>query len=244
MSGHSHFSRIKYKKAVTDVKRGKIFSKLSRAISVAAREKGADPAMNPKLRLAVEEARSFSLPKENIERAIKRGAGEIEGAKLEEFLFEAYGPGGIAIIIEGITDNKNRALSKIKQILSQNNGKLSGEGSVKWLFERKGSLIVNREVQDEDLKNKDKIELKVIEAGAQDLYWKGDLLDVYTSPGELEKVKRNLEEKNIKIESSSLGWVAKKLIELDEKNKEACQKLFEALEESEAVQETYSNLKI
>jgi YebC/PmpR family DNA-binding regulatory protein len=244
MSGHSHFSRIKYKKAITDAKRGKIFSKLSQAISVAAREKGVDPAINPKLRLAIEEARSFNLPKENIERAIKRGAGELEGAKLEEVLFEAYGPGGTAIIIEGITDNKNRTLSEIKQILSQNNGKLASEGSVKWLFERRGCLIINRKSQDEALRNKEKIELKVIEAGAQDIYWKGDLLDVYTSPEELEKVKQSLEEKNIKIESSSLDWVAKEMIELDEKNKEACQKLFEALEESETVQEIYSNLRI
>jgi YebC/PmpR family DNA-binding regulatory protein len=244
MSGHSHFSRIKYKKAITDAKRGKIFSKLSQAISVAAREKGVDPAINPKLRLAIEEARSFNLPKENIERAIKRGAGELEGAKLEEVLFEAYGPGGTAIIIEGITDNKNRTLSEIKQILSQNNGKLASEGSVKWLFERRGCLIINRQSQDEALRNKEKIELKVIEAGAQDIYWKGDLLDVYTSPEELEKVKQSLEEKNIKIESSSLDWVAKEMIELDEKNKEACQKLFEALEESETVQEIYSNLRI
>lgn len=137
MSGHSHFSSIKHKKAITDAKRGKIFSKLSRQISIAVREKGGDPEMNPKLRLVIEEARSFNMPKDNIERAIKRGSGELEGARLESVLFEAYGPAGIAIIIEGITDNKNRTLAEIKQILNQNGGKLVGEGGVRWMFERK-----------------------------------------------------------------------------------------------------------
>ena len=156
MSGHSHFKTIMHKKGVEDAKRGKIFSKLSRLISVAAREGGGDPAANSKLRLAIEQAKNDNMPKDNIERAIKKGTGNLEGAKLEEITFEAYGPGGIAVIIEGITDNKNRTLGEIKQVLSQNNGKLAGGGSVKWLFERKGVIIVDSESQTEELKDKEK----------------------------------------------------------------------------------------
>ncbi len=183
MSGHSHYKSIKYQKAIADVKRGRVFSKLAKEISIAARE-GGDPTTNPKLRVAIEKARSVNLPNENIERAIKRGTGELAGEKLEEVLFEAYGPGGIAIIIEGITDNKNRTLGEIKQILNQNGGKLVGEGAVKWMFERK-----------------------------------------ITEPGSLE-------------------WVPKQEIEVNEKTKDACQKLFEVLDENEAVQEIYSNIKL
>jgi YebC/PmpR family DNA-binding regulatory protein len=184
MSGHSHWHSIKYKKGAADAKKGKVFSKISREITIAARESGGDPDFNPKLRMAVERARSFNMPADNIERAIKKGTGELEGEKLEEVLFEAYGPGGIALIIEGITDNKNRTLGEIKQILSQYNGKLVGEGGVRWMFER--------------------------------------------------KVK----------EPGSLEWVAKQEIELSEKDKETAEKLFEALDENDAVQEIYSNLKV
>jgi YebC/PmpR family DNA-binding regulatory protein len=152
MSGHSHWHSIKYKKEITDAKKSKVFSKISREITVAAREGGDDPAFNPKLRMAVERARSLNMPADNIDRAIKKGTGELEGTKLEEVLFEAYGPGGTAIIIEGITDNKNRALGDIKQVLSQHNGKLVGEGGVRWMFERKvrapGSLDENEAVQE------------------------------------------------------------------------------------------------
>ncbi|MDI6591698.1 MAG: YebC/PmpR family DNA-binding transcriptional regulator [Patescibacteria group bacterium] len=244
MSGHSHFKSIKYQKEITDKKRGQMFSKLSREISVAAREKGGDPQFNPKLRVALEKARSFNMPAETIEKAIQRGIGKLPGMKLEPVLFEAYGPGGIAIIIEGITDNKNRTLTEIKQILNQNNGKLAKEGSVKWMFDKKGCLVLDWKSQIEELKDKEKLELEAIESGAEDIYWHDNILDVYTKIENLEKVKKNLEEKGIKIESSSLDWVAKEEISVDEKTKEACQKLFEALDENEAVQEIYSNLRI
>jgi len=242
MSGHSHFASIKHKKALTDAKRGKTFSKFARHILIAAREKGGDPDSNPTLRMAVEKAREYNMPKDNIERAIKKGTGELAGERLEEVLFEAFGPAGVAIIIEGITDNKNRALGEIKQTLVQHNGKMAGEGSVRWLFDRKGCLTINPEEQ-ASIKNKDDLELALIEAGAEDIYRHKDFLDAYTKPDELEKTKKNLEAKGIKVDSASLDWVAKEQVEADDKNKEICQKLFEALDENEAVQEIYSNLK-
>jgi len=243
MSGHSHAKTIKHAKELTDKKRGQIFSKLSRIISVAVKEGGGNPETNSKLRIAIEEARSFNLPKDNIERAIKKGIGEIAGEKLEEVIFEGFGPGGIALMVEGITDNKNRTLGEIKQILNQNNGKLASEGSVKWMFERKGVIMVDLKLQNEEFQNKEKLELTAIEAGTEDIFWYDDLLDIYTKPENLEKVKKILEEKGIKIESSSLDWVAKEIIDAGPKEKEACEKLFEALDENEAVQEIYSNLK-
>jgi len=244
MSGHSHAKTIRHEKEITDQKRGQIFSKMARMISIAVREGGTNPETNSKLRLAIGIARSFNMPNENIERAIQRGGGELTRGKLEEVFYEAFGPGGIAIIIEGITDNKNRALGEVKQILNQNNGKLAGEGSVKWLFERRGCIVVDYKLQTGNLKNKEKLEITAIEVGAEDIYWHNYLLDIYTKPEELERIKKNLEEKGIKIESASLDWVPKEMIELDEKQKGACQKLFEALDENDSVQEIYSNLKI
>jgi len=245
MSGHSHARTIKHKKELTDQKRGQIFSKMARMISIAVKEGGTNPDTNSKLRLAIETARYFKMPKENIERAMKKGSGEIAGEKLEEVFYEAYGPGNSAIIIEGITDNKNRSLSEIKQILNRYNGKLVSEGAIKWMFERKGCITVNFKSQDQKYcKSKEDLELIAIEAGAQDFYWYGDDLDIYTSIGDLEKVKTNLEQKGIKIDSASLDWKAKDLVDLKKEEKEANEKLFEALDESDAVQEIYSNLKV
>ena len=243
MSGHSHWAGIKHKKQAEDQKRGKIFSKLSRMISVAARE-GTDPEMNPKLRQALEEAKVFNMPKENIEKAIKRGTGELEGVKLEEVSYEAFGPGGVAIIIEGITDNKNRTFQEIKQILQKYNGKLAESGAVKWLFTRKGAITINPNIQNSI--TKEDLELKAIEAGAEDIYWHKteNLLDIYTKPEELDKVKKNLEAQGIKIESVSLDWVPKDPIEVNEKDREILNKLFEELDENDAVQNIYSNLEV
>lgn len=243
MSGHSHWSTIKHKKAMLDAKRGKIFSKMVRLITIAARE-GGDPEDNPKLREAIEKAKSVNMPSANIERAVKRGSGEIAGAELQEVLFEAYGPNNIAIIIEAITDNKNRALSEIKQILNKNNGKLAAEGSVQWLFERKGGIDIELDNQPEQLRNKEALELAVIDAGAEDLSWRENVLQVYTSVNDLEKVKENLKQKGVRIESSGLEWVAKNEIELGEKEKQAAERLFSALDENDDVQEIYSNLKL
>ena len=245
MSGHSHAKTIRHQKNITDQKRGQMFSKMARVISVAVKEGGPNPETNAKLRVAVEEAKKNNMPKENVERAIKQAAGGAEGTNLEEVIFEAYGPGGIAIIVEGITDNKNRALGEVKQILNQNGGKLVGGGGVKWMFERKGCLTLRITNLDElRIKNKEELEMLAIEAGASDIYWHAETLDVYTNTGEVDKVKKNLEEKGIKTESVSLDWVPKEEISLNAKTKESCQKLFEALDENDAVQEIYSNLKV
>lgn len=240
MSGHSHFKTVMHKKGAEDQKRGKIFSKLARMISVAARE-GANPETNTKLRQALEEAKSFNLPRGNIERAIKKGTGELGEEKLEEINYEAFGPGGIAVIIEGITDNKNRTLSEIKQILKKYGGKLAESGSVRWLFERKGVITLSVITQD-----REDLELKAIEAGAEDIYLHKteDILDVYTKPEELEKIKKNLETQGFKIESTSLDWVSREQVEIPEEEKEKCEKFFEELSENDAVQDIYSNLKV
>ncbi|KKS90147.1 MAG: Transcriptional regulator [Parcubacteria group bacterium GW2011_GWF2_43_11] len=236
MSGHSHWKTIKFKKGAADAKKGQAFSKLAREISMIAKEGGKDITFNAKLRMVIEKARSFNMPADNIERAIKKGAGELEGGTLESVLFEGYGPGGVAIIVEGITDNKNRTFNEIRQILTQNGGKFVGEGGVKWMFDRKGVIIVSHE-------NKEEAELAAIEAGADDVSRDQGFLDVYTKPEEIEKVKRALEEKGLKIESASIGWVAKENIAISETDKKACEKLFEALDGSDDVQEIYSNFK-
>lgn len=243
MSGHSHFKTIKHKKGIADAKRSKAFSKMAKLISVAAKEGGGDPEMNPGLRMAIEKAKSVNLPKENVERAIKRGTGELEGVQLEQIALEAFGPGGIALIVETVTDNKKRTLSHIRQILNQHNGKLADSGSVKWLFERKGAINIDFEVQPEQQKNKGALELSAIEAGAEDLFWDQNNLEIYTKIQDLEKVKQKLEQKQIVVDSSSLTWQAKQSISIGQKQKQACQKLFEALDQHDDVQDIYSNLK-
>ena len=244
MSGHSHAKTVKRQKDATNQKRGRVFSKIAREIAIVAKEGGSNLEFNAKLRMVIEKAKSVNMPADNIERAIKRGTGETKEEQLEYILVDAYGPGDIALIIEGITDNKRRALSEIKQIVNQNGGKLVSEGAVRWLFEKKGSVIFSLNEQDESLKNKETLELITIEAGAEDIIWQNEFLNIYTKPEDLEKVKKNLEEKGIKIESSSLDWVAKEKIEASENNQKAYQRLFEALDENDAVQKTYSNLKI
>ncbi len=244
MSGHSHAKTVKHKKEADAKKRSQIFSKMARLISVAVRQGGPNPEINAKLRMAIETARSFNMPNENIERAIKRASGETGAGRLEEFIFEAYGPGNTALLIEGITDNRNRALGEIKKILNQHNGKLVGEGAVRWMFERKGCVTINSKEQNESLQNKENLELTAIEAGAEDLEWRDDILDVYTNVEDLEKVKKGLEEKGIKIDSSTVDWKPKETIEIDEKDKASCIKLFDALDENDDVQDIYSNLKI
>ncbi len=246
MSGHSHAKTVKRTKEANAEKRGKIFSKIARVISVAAKD-GGNVDFNPRLKQAIDEAKKANMPKDNVEKAIKKGTGELgDGQTFEEFTFEAIGPAGIALIIEGITDNKNRSLSKIKQILNKHNGKLANEGSLKWQFEKKGIIIINPKSKIQNPNNKETIELSAIEAGAEDIQWyqeEGeDFLEIKTKPEELSKVKKILEEQGLIIESANLGWTAKEKISVDDKAKESCQNLFEDLDENESVQNIYSNL--
>jgi YebC/PmpR family DNA-binding regulatory protein len=177
------------------------------------------------------------MPKENIERAIKKGTGELAGENLEEISIEGFGPGQVALIIEGITDNKNRTLGEIKGILNQYGGKMAGEGAVRWMFERKGCVVINPEQR-----SKEDLELAVIESGAQDVAWNQEMLMVYTIPESLEQVKKELEGKQLKIESSSLEWVAKEPATVEQKDREKMNQLAEALDENDSVQNIYSNL--
>jgi YebC/PmpR family DNA-binding regulatory protein len=241
MAGHSHWHRIRHQKSIEDKKRAQIFSKLSHLISISAKEKGENPETNPALRSAIERAKSFNMPNEKIERAIKKGIGKLDQAiQLEKIEYEAYGPGGIAIIISAITDNKNRTLSEIKQILSQYNGRLTDPGAVKWLFEKKG--IISLKIKDE---NKENLELLAIEAGAENIKERENkILEIYTKLEDLEKTKQALLSRGIEIEEALPGWLAKEELEISQQDKEKAEKLFEALDENEAVQEIYSNLKI
>jgi len=244
MSGHSHAKTVRKKKEADAKKRGQIFSKMVRLIQVAVRQGGPNAETNPKLRMAIELAKSYNVPSENIERTIKRALGEKESEKLEEISIEAFGPEGIALIIEGITDNRNRALTEIKQVLSKFDGKLASEGSVKWMFERKGCITVDMNQNPNFQNKKEELELIFIEAGAEDIYWYNNNVDIYCEVKDLEKIKKTLIEKGIKIESTSLDWKAKEMISLEEKKKEECLKLFESLDELDSVQEIFSNLKI
>jgi len=231
MSGHSHFHNIKLKKGAEDAKRSKLFSKLSKEISVAVKDGGADVAFNPKLRSIVDKAKNLNMPNDSIDKAIKRGSGELEGATFEEFLMEAYGPDNMAVLIEGITDNKNRSINEIKLIVSQRGGKMVNEGAIKWMFERKGVIGIT------DIASKEQAELSSIEAGAEDVLWEENNLIVYTKPEEMEQVKKGLE--SFKIDFANLEWVAKEKISADE---EKCNSFIEAIEDHDDVSNIYTNI--
>lgn len=242
MSGHSHWQNIKHKKQAQDKQKSKLFSKFSRLISVAAREGGGDPEHNFELRDAIERAKDVDMPGETIERAVKRGTGELEGVEYKDMTLEAYGPGGTAIIIDAITDNRNRTISEMKQLLRENHAKMAEPGSVKYLFERKGVVTVDKSRQREPFCDKENLELASIEAGAEDVEWSNDFLDIYIPVDELSNVKGELEKRGVKIESASPGWKAKNEIEVSEKEKEKLEKLFQVLSENDDTQEVYSNL--
>ncbi|MFH1610319.1 MAG: YebC/PmpR family DNA-binding transcriptional regulator [Patescibacteria group bacterium] len=250
MSGHSKWSKIKHKKDAADQKRGASFTKLGNAITLAAK-KGGDPEMNFSLRLAIDSAKSANLPKDNIERAIKRGTGELGGAQLEENTYEGFGPGKIGIIIETLTDNKNRTVAEIKHTLDKNGGSLGGPGTVVWMFDRLGILNIKKDGLD-----KDELELKAIDAGAEDIQDDEEYIVIYTKPEELQKVKENLEKENIKIKSAEIEYIAKeKLVrrstgvvsgeggkEANEELEEKLQKFFDILDENEDIMNYYTNV--
>jgi YebC/PmpR family DNA-binding regulatory protein len=243
MSGHSHAKTIKHQKDLADKKRGAAFTKMIRLITVAVKEGGVSPETNNKLRMAIDLARTVNMPKDNIERAISRASGAEGGEAFVEFLFEAYGPDNVAILVSGITENRNRTLGEIKQILNQSGGKLVGEGAIQWMFERKGIVDLDMNNQPEDKKNKETLEMAAIEAGAGDIRWYDNILEIYTEPEKPETVKKGLEAKGLKIESFSVGWVPKEETDVSPKAREQNEKLFDLLDENDAVQEVYSNLK-
>ncbi|MBI4994595.1 YebC/PmpR family DNA-binding transcriptional regulator [Candidatus Peregrinibacteria bacterium] len=228
MARHSHWAQIKLKKGATDKKRGKIFSKHARLIEVSARSGGGDPNMNAALRLAMENARADNMPKENIERAIKKGTGELkEGEQMQEVTYEGYGPGGIALVIDALTDNKNRTNQTIRMILQKHGGHLGSTGATSFLFELKGVLQVQGNESDE---------LEIIDAGAEDIEKDNDVIFVYTKPNELGLVKKKLEEKGFKIISAQLEKMAKNSIKItDPKIIEKIETFLEALDEEDDV---------
>jgi len=239
MSGHSKWATIKRKKAANDAARGKIFTRLIKEITIAARDGGGDPEGNPRLRLAISNAKANNMPADNIKRAIQKGTGELPGTSYEEVTYESYGPGGVAILINVVTDNKNRTVSEIRHLLSRNNGKLAEVGSVAWMFEKKGVINVAKENHSED----DVLNV-VLDAGADDLKTEDNYFEIITSPETFFPVKKALEEKNYKIESAELQMVPKDTIKLEGKDAEQCLKLMEALEEHDDVQNVYSNFDI
>lgn len=239
MSGHSKWSQIKRQKGAADVKRGQLFSKLTLPIILTAKN-GGDPESNFSLKMAIERARSANMPKENIERAIKRGTGEAGGTQIEEVQYEAIGPGGISIIIEAATDNKNRTAGSIKNVLTKFGGKLTGAGAATYLFARMGKLIVETQGVD-----KEEIEMAVLESGAEDFEEVADEIAVYTLPRELEQVKKALESSGVKSREAVLSWEPKTTVKISDRG--ASQKILElmdALDDLEDVSAVYSNFDI
>jgi YebC/PmpR family DNA-binding regulatory protein len=241
MSGHSKWSSIKHKKGAADAKRGKLFSKLARAIIVAAREGGPDPANNLALQNAVEKARSYSMPKDNIERAIARGSGAgADSEAFEQITYEGYGPNGVAIIVEALSDNRNRTAADVRHIFAKNDGNLGGSGAVAWLFERRGIILVDADRADED-----SVMLAAAEGGADDVVQDGSSFQVTTSPEVLSAVRESLEEAGIEIDSAETTMVPKTTIELgDEAAARKTLRLIDELEELDDVNDVYANFDI
>jgi len=239
MSGHSKCSTIKRKKGAEDAKRGKIFTKIARDITVAARQGGGDPSANPTLRLMLEKARRANMPKDNIERAIKRGTGELEGGELEEVVYEAYAPHGVAMLIKCTTDNRNRALSEVRKVFNKNGGNMAEQGAVSWMFDLKGYITVPADGIDPD-----DVFMTAVDAGADDVEISDDMIEVYTAPDVLHTVRDALETAGFSVEDAELSYVPKNEIELEVKDTLAIMNIIDLLEESDDVDKVYSNLSI
>src|SRR5690606_18358890 len=236
MSGHSKWATTKRKKAAIDAKRGKIFTKLIKEITIAAREGGGDPAGNPRRRLAIDNAKAANMPQDNIDRAIKKATGELEGASYHEFTYEGYAPAGIAVMVEVATDNKNRTVAEVRHVFSKGGGSLGESGSVAWMFERKGVITLPKQDKSED----DIMEI-ILDAGADDLQVEEDFFEIQTSLESFEPVRRSLADKNISIDNASLQWIATNYIRVSGEDAEKVIKLIEALEDLDDVQNVYSN---
>lgn len=236
MSGHSKWSSIKHQKAVTDARRGQLFTKLTREIIVAVRQGGSNPETNFRLRLAIQKARDNNMPLDNIERSIKRGSGDTEGVTLVEMVLEGYGPSGVAILVQALSDNRNRTLQDIRNIFSRSGGNLGESGCVAWLFDSKGLITIGTDDLDAD-----ELALQAIDAGAEDVKVEDSGVEIYTKPEELEMVRTALEHKNLPVASAELSMVPKTVVELEEKAALQTLKLLDKLEELDEVQHVSSN---
>ena len=239
MSGHSKWATTKRKKAAIDAKRGKMFTKLIKEITIAAREGGGDPAGNPRLRLAVDNAKAANMPQDNIERAIKKATGELEGTTYVELTYEGYGPAGVAVLVEVATDNKNRTVAEVRHLFSRSGGSMGENGSVAWMFDKKGVITLPRQGKSED----EVMEI-ILDAGAEDLQTEDEIFVVQTSLESFEAVRKVLMDKNLEIENASLQWIAKNSIAVAGEDAEKVIKLLESLEDSDDVQNVFSNADI
>ncbi len=239
MSGHSKWAQIKRQKGAADAKRGQLFTKLGREITVAVRQGGPDPDGNPRLCLAIQRARDANMPMDTIERAIKRGTGAGEGASLDEVMYEGYGPGGAAILVEVLTDNRNRSVAEVRSVFTRGGGNLGESGCVAWLFDPRGVITIEVDGGDPD-----EIALKAIDAGAEDVRVEDSTLEVYTAPADLDQVRQALERADVKIASAELAMVPKTTVTVDPKDAVAVLKLMERLEDLDDVQRVYTNLEI
>jgi YebC/PmpR family DNA-binding regulatory protein len=239
MSGHSKWSSIKHKKAATDAKRGKIFTRLIKEITVAARMGGGDIEANPRLRSAVQAAKADNMPKDNIERAIKKGTGELEGVSYEEIIYEGYGPGGAAVLVESLTDNKNRTVAAIRSIFGKNGGNLGENGCVAWMFDKKGYIAIERSTVDEDV-----LMEAALEAGAEDIREDDSNYEVITEPGEFEAIKEAIDKASIPYLDAEVTMLPQTTTDLAGQEAEQMVRLMEALEDCEDVQKVYTNADI
>jgi YebC/PmpR family DNA-binding regulatory protein len=239
MSGHSKWATIKHKKAATDARRGKIFTKIIRELTIAARVGGGDPNTNPRLRTAIAAAKNDNMPNDTIERAIQRGTGQLEGEQLEEVMFEGYGPGGVGVMIQVVTSNRNRIVSEIRHLMSKNGGNLAETGAVGWMFHRKGDIVVPKEAADED-----KMMGIVLDAGAEDLRDDGSAWEVTTPPEALEKVREALAGAGITPSSAEVGWIPQNYVKLTGAQAQQMLRLVESLEDHDDVQHVYANFDI
>jgi len=238
MSGHSKWATIKHKKAATDAKRGSLFTKLIKEITIAARG-GGKPENNPRLRVAIERAKEQSMPADNIERAVKKGTGELEGVNYEDIALEGYGPGGVAIYIEGVSDNKNRTTSEVRTIFSKKGGNMAGAGSVAWMFEKKGYIVISKATIDED-----KLMGIVLDAGAEDLIVEDENYAVKTAPTDFFKVKKAIDDNKIKTEDAEITLLPKSTVKVAGDDARKILDLVDAIEEHEDVQHVYANFDI
>ena len=240
MSGHSKWAQIKRKKGVADVKKGAMFTRLGREIAIAAREGGGDPNGNFALRLAVDKARANNMPKENIERAIKRGTGELnDGGQLEDIMYEGYGPGGTALLVQVLTDNRNRAASDVRHIFTRSGGNMASSNAVAWMFEKRGVVTLEANGKDPD-----ELALELIDAGADDVKVDGNEVEAYTAPEQLRAFSETLKRKKVPITSAELAWIAKNPAQVGDDQAVQTMRLMEALEEHDDVQHVYANFDI